>query len=211
MPAGVAVMRACYGKRDYSKSLLAGLLLAEGALVEDADVAEDLVEEAAVAAERRSLVVDRVDLRHQSLVGAVDRNHVAGGIEANMDHVLVQDLLAAEGDRLGIARHIIPIVGIELAGEGRTAKRLGHRILVVDADLDGRSQFLVEHIAAVLLRPDATAEQGDARHRQAQADHPRHHETETPLNAANLLCGGAASICGATVDTQVTSRLLKGC
>src|SRR5688572_3244564 len=138
MPAGVAVMRACYGKRDWSKSLLAGrLLLAHRALVEDPDIAENLVEEAAVAAERRSLVVNRVDLRHQRLVGPVDRGNVAGGVEADMDHVLVRDLLAAERDRLGVARHIIPVVRVELAGERRAAERLGHRILVVDANLDG--------------------------------------------------------------------------
>ena len=58
---------------------------------------------------------------------------------------------------------IIPVVGVELAGEGRPAERLGDRILIVDADLDRRGQLLVDDRAAMLANAGAARQQGRAR------------------------------------------------
>ena len=70
----------------------------------DADIAEQLVEETA-AGGRASGSCRRPGsmLATSLLAGGVDRSDIAGGIEADMDDVLVKDLWLAEGDGLGVA------------------------------------------------------------------------------------------------------------
>ena len=57
---------------------MARLGLAERAGIKHADIAEQLVEEATAAAERRGAFVDRIDSDHRVLVGRGHRSDVAG-------------------------------------------------------------------------------------------------------------------------------------
>src|SRR5688572_19151542 len=176
MPAGVAVMAERLGQSRGARKLR--LLPAAGAgqarLADRAAVAQQPVEEAALAAKRRGPRVDRVDRGDQLLPAAVDGDDVAGLVEADVEHRLVVDSDAAHGDGLGVARHIVPVVGIELAGEAWPAERLGDRILVVDADLDRRGELPVDDRAAMLVNAGAAARQGSqqdrARYRKSSFD-----------------------------------------
>ena len=49
----------------------------------------------------------------------------------------------AKRELVRILRQIIPVVGVELADEGRAAERFCHRFLIVDTDLDRLRQLLV--------------------------------------------------------------------
>src|SRR4029079_4244094 len=100
--------------------------------------------------------------------------------EVDVQDFLVRDLLAAEGHRLGVARDVEPVAVVELAREAGTAQGFFHRRLVVDADLDGRSEFLVEYVALVLLDAETAAEEGHAHKRRCNADQLRRHELQTP-------------------------------
>src|SRR3546814_2083180 len=61
---------------------------AHAAGADRADIAEDILEEAAVAAEGRRLVAFRIDLAHQFEPGSVDGRDIAGRIEADAQHLL---------------------------------------------------------------------------------------------------------------------------
>src|SRR6185436_8557353 len=130
MPAGVAVMRSRLGQSSASRKPTAvrrALLVARraaGRCPDGADVAEQLVEEAALASQRRSLAIGRIDRRDQLLAGLVDANHVAGLVEADAVECLLRNSRVAERELVGVARHIIPVVGRELAGERRPTERL---------------------------------------------------------------------------------------
>src|SRR5205085_241974 len=134
---------------DYAEA--AGLLIRPAAAAarepgrsDRPDSAEQLLEEALLAAERRRAPLGRRHVHHKLLARAFDRGDIAGLIETDMEDELLLHPRIAEGDLLGIARDIIPVVGRELTGEARPAEQLFDRCLVVDAGLDRTCQLRID-------------------------------------------------------------------
>src|SRR5262245_2128152 len=142
MPAGVAVMRGAYAKLQILGSLLLRLLRTGRS--DGADIAEQLIEEAALAAEGRSLAVRRFDRCDHVLARPVDGNDVARLVEADVIDGLLGDPGIAEGELVGVARDIIPVVGRKLAGERRPAERLHNRFLIVHPGLDRAGELRID-------------------------------------------------------------------
>src|SRR5829696_1911832 len=91
MPAGVAVMRVGLGESRAPRKrceLPRAAAAREAGLADRADVAEQLIEEAAIATECRSFVADRIDRGDQLLAAVLDRDDVAGLIEAHVKNSL---------------------------------------------------------------------------------------------------------------------------
>src|SRR5579884_739188 len=89
-----------------------------------ADVAEQLVKQAAVTAEGRSLVaarMDRGDLLHADMI---DRGDVAILVEMDVQDRLVGQVRLAVAHVPRVAGYIIPVVLVEGSGEARPAERV---------------------------------------------------------------------------------------
>src|SRR3546814_16211755 len=93
-----------------------------------ADIAENILEEAAFAAERRRLVAFGADLADQLEPGAIDRGDIARFIEPDAQHLLIDRARPREGELARFARDIIIFVRAELADKSRTAERLSDRL-----------------------------------------------------------------------------------
>src|SRR5690348_12905986 len=112
MPAGVAVMPA--GLRETSvvrkRPLLVGAASAgacgSSGAVHRADIIEQFLEKALLAAERGREALRRIDVQHQLLAGILDRRDVALWIEAHKRDLLLGDPWVTEGELVGVARHI---------------------------------------------------------------------------------------------------------
>jgi hypothetical protein len=102
----------------------------------------------------------RVDGAGQFEAGAVHPLHRACVVEADMQHRLFGRARAREGELLGLARDIIPIALVELAGEGGAPKRPLHRFAIVDPRLDRGDQHRIDDIAAMLANGGAAAGEG---------------------------------------------------
>src|SRR5688572_4535036 len=147
-----------------------------------ADVAEQILEKAAVAAERRGLVVLGVDPRDLLHAGALDVDDVVGRVEVHGEHRLPGDLGRARRSLRGRARHVVPHWLAELADEAGAAERALDRLAVVDARLDRLQQDLVGEVAAMSRDLDATGrQQRRAEHRPDP--HPSRHSQSSRLRA----------------------------
>src|SRR6185437_8903487 len=140
MPAGVAVMTAglrIKNGREEARQTSVGATASGAARAaagaDRADIAEQLVEEAFLPPERRSGAVAGIKGQDQLLAGALDRGDVALGIEADEHHELLGNTRIAEGELVGVARHIIPVVRRELAGQRRSSEKLLDGFLIVDS------------------------------------------------------------------------------
>src|SRR3546814_19752492 len=71
-----------------------------------ADIAEDILEEAAFAAERRRLVAFGADLADQLEPGAIDRGDIARFIETDAQNLLVDRARLREGGLGSFAREL---------------------------------------------------------------------------------------------------------
>src|SRR6185436_8008799 len=91
---------------------------AAAALADRADIAEQLLEQAAMAAQGRRAVVAGVDIGDQLEPGAVDALDIAAGVEADVEHDLLRRARHVEGELAGVARDVIPVALVELADEG---------------------------------------------------------------------------------------------
>src|SRR3546814_10002282 len=106
----------------YSGAITAGRARARCA--DGADIAEDILEEAAFAAERRRLVAFGADLADQLEPGAIDRGDIARFIEADAQNLLRERARPREGELARFARDIIIFGGAERDEERRTAEGL---------------------------------------------------------------------------------------
>src|SRR6266516_60116 len=105
MPAGVAVMGDAYDKAERRGSGAGRLLLLtrHSRRSNRADIAEQLLEETALAPEGRGCLAGRLDVHHQLFAGALNRGDIALGIEADNQHRLLGDFRIAEGDLVDVA------------------------------------------------------------------------------------------------------------
>src|SRR4051812_45174045 len=124
-----------------------------------ADITEQLLEEAALAAQRRGLLARRFEVHHQFLAGVLDRGDIALLVEADDHHRLLPDAGVAERDLVDVAGDVIPVVRAELADKARPAERLFNRILIVDARLDRAGHLGIEDDAFVLTHLRAARQQ----------------------------------------------------
>src|SRR3546814_12537694 len=92
----------------YSGAITAGRARARCA--DGADIAEDILEEAAFAAERRRLVAFGADLADQLEPGAIDRGDISRFIETDAQNLLVDRARPREGELARFARDVIIFV-----------------------------------------------------------------------------------------------------
>src|SRR3546814_12063401 len=76
-------------------------------------------------------------------------------LEADLERVLIDRPGIVVGKVAAIARDIIPVALVELAGEGRRAERRQHRFAIIDAGLHRIDEIDIDHIA--LMRPERGA------------------------------------------------------
>src|SRR5206468_1853846 len=79
-------------------------------------------------------------------------------VETDVQDQLLLHPGITEGDLLRVARHIIPIVRRELAGEARPSEQLFDGRLVVDAGLNGACQLRIDNRAFVRILCGAPGE-----------------------------------------------------
>ena len=84
---------------------IVGRLPAAADLPDRADIAEQLLEQAAFAAERRSLLVARIDPGDEFQAGPLDPLDIAGFVEADVEHGLLGWRGHGEGQLARIGRY----------------------------------------------------------------------------------------------------------
>src|SRR4249919_3882377 len=185
--------------------LLVGAALAWQARGADgSDVAEQLFEEAALAAESRSFLTGRVDVHDQFPPRLLDRRHIPLPIETDDHHRLLGHVRIAECDLVHVSRYIIPVVGRELASETWAAESLLDRILVVDSRLNCAGHLRIEDHAFVRTKLRAPGEHYSRRENR-HIDQRTLHSLKTFMEIAALPAASPASICGRQGATQACS------
>src|SRR5687768_2990462 len=161
-----------------------------------ADIAEQVLEEAALAAERRRLVAFRADPRDLLEPAALGGDHVAGGVEAYRQHGVLGDARGGERALAGGAGDVVPHRLAELALEARLTERALDGIAVVDAGLDRLEDHLVGKVALVVDdRAAARHQHGRAEH-NTDAQNSRHSSTSPPWRLYPARALGPARIAG---------------
>lgn len=102
-----------------------------------------------MTAQRRGLVARGRDFRDLLQTRAIDGNHIAGSVKADMKDGLAYGLGIGKGQRPHVARHIIPILVAKLRSKARTPQSGFDRCPIVNAGLDRIDQQLVDLIALV--------------------------------------------------------------
>jgi hypothetical protein len=141
-------------------------------LADLADIAEQLLEEAAVATQGRGLLVGGVDRGDLFQPLLVHRGDVAGFVEADVENGLLVRTRLVEAVIAVLAGDIIPVTLVELADEAGAAKRRDDRIAIVGAGLDRGDQRLIDQLALMVahLGAGGGGEKGGAeQHRQGGA------------------------------------------
>ena len=141
-----------------------------------ADIAEQFLDKAALAAQRRGLVAFGVNPRDLLHAAAVDLFDVAGGIETDNEDRLAEHLGLGKGILAGDPADIIPFLCIELRRKGRPAQRLGNRIAIVDPGLDRRQQRFIDQVTLVLADTRTTSDGqrgGDKRSDKGRVAHQK--------------------------------------
>ena len=201
-------------KRGLVRTAAAGILLPRKAGGADAaDIAEQLLEEAALAAERRSLAVgrDRRSSPAPCRCAGPTRRCPSGRSGRSAPSASVT-LRVAERDLVGVARHIIPVVRRELAGEasaGRAAfrpspccrRRAGSQL----ASCGSRTTPLCDVAGAQPASKHRRSNRRRLEHRKLHSSEPSH-GTRLRRGLPPCLRASRASICGRRGATQARAR-----
>jgi hypothetical protein len=162
-----------------------------------ADIAEQILEEAAVAAQCRRLVAIGIDPHDLFHAAPFDAGDIARRIEVHLHDELGIGARPGERPLLGVDRHVVPGRLAELALERRLPQRLFHGKAVVHAGLHRIGQRGIDQIAAMVANARTSAGQHRKRHRRNAPHHqPIIAHSRTPLLDPGLRPGyGRHPVC----------------
>lgn len=132
-----------------------------------ANITEDFIKQAPVAAQRGRLVARGGDFRNLLQTHAIDRDDIACSIEPDVKNGLRRRFGIGEGQCAHVARHIIPVLVAKLRREAGTTQRAFDRSPIVDSGLDRINQQLIHLIS--LMGANARAARC-AQDKRAKAD-----------------------------------------